>query len=80
MRKYALPDVCHVGWRIPVLLALALSSCTLGAGKPADTFQFQPSFAPVDCPVEITSIVLVDVSCGRLTVLAHHDAPDGGTV
>ena len=65
--------------RVPVLLALALtvSSCILGAGKPDS---FRPTFGPVDCPVEITSIVLVDVSCGRLTVLAHHGAPDQGTV
>ncbi len=64
--------------RVPVLLALTLtvSSCTLGAGKPD---LFRPTFGPVDCPVEITSIVLVDVSCGRLTVLAHHGAPDQGT-
>jgi pimeloyl-ACP methyl ester carboxylesterase len=33
----------------------------------------------VDCPVEITSIVLVDVVCGRLTVLAHHGEPERGT-
>jgi len=67
-----------VGSRVPVLLALALtvSSCTLGAGKPDS---FRPTFAPADCPVEITSIVLVDVSCGRLTVLAHHAAPHRGT-
>jgi pimeloyl-ACP methyl ester carboxylesterase len=45
-------------------------------GKPDS---FRPTFRPVDCPAEITSIVLVDVSCGRLTVLAHHAAPDQGT-
>jgi hypothetical protein len=74
----ARPDACRsVRWKIPALFALVVSSCTLGAGKSADTFR--PTFAPAECPVEITSIVLVDVSCGRLTILAHRDAPDGGT-
>ena len=69
----------QVGGSRPVLLALAITvlSCTLGAGRPDS---FQPTFTRVNCPVEITSIVLVDVSCGRLTVLAHHAAPDRGTI
>ena len=62
-----------------VLLALTIAglACTPDASRPDS---FQPTFAGVDCPVEITSIVLVDVSCGRLTVLAHHGAPDRGTI
>ncbi len=77
MTEDASPDVRpFVRSTSSVLLALVVSSCTLGMGTPDS---FRPTFSPVDCPVEITSIVLVDISCGRLTVLEHHDAPDQGT-
>src|SRR4051794_40244767 len=71
-------EVCRfVKSRAPILLALMVSSCMLGA---VQSGSFRPTFRPVGCPVEITSIVLINVSCGRLTVLAHHAAPDQGTL
>src|SRR5262245_42644687 len=66
--------------RIALLLALTgvLSACTFG--KAPDRHGFRPIYQPVDCPAEVTTIMLTDVSCGTLTVLAHHGDPDRGKV
>jgi len=64
--------------RIALLLALAvvLSACTFGKGSHRQGFR--PTYQPVDCPDEIATIVLNDLSCGMLTVLAHHGDPGRG--
>ena len=62
--------------RIALLLALAvgLGACTFG--KRSDRDGFRPTYQPVVCPAEIATIMLTEVSCGTLTVLAHHGEPD----
>jgi pimeloyl-ACP methyl ester carboxylesterase len=68
-------------WKV-VAVSLAIvfqvSACTFGLGKASPTSR--PTFTRADCPVEITSLVLVDVSCGTLTVPQHHEEPDRGTL
>lgn len=63
---------------VPIALALGLAACTFGPGP--RRLPSVVSFAPADCPVDISSIVLVDISCGSLTVPAHHDDPSRGTL
>ncbi len=64
--------------RIALLLALAvgLAACTFGKGS--DRQGFRSTYQPVDCPAGIATILLTDLSCGTLTVLAHHGDPDRG--
>jgi len=64
--------------RVALLLALAvgLGACTFG--KRSDRDGFRPTYQPVACPAEIATIMLTEVSCGTLTVLAHHGEPDRG--
>ena len=57
-------------------LAVVLSACTFGKGS--DRHGFRPTYQPAACPAEIATIVLTDVSCGTLTVLAHHGDPNHG--
>jgi pimeloyl-ACP methyl ester carboxylesterase len=66
--------------RTALLLALVvgLSSCTFGKGP--DDKVFRPVYRPAACPPEIATIMLTDLSCGTLTVLAHHQDPKGGTL
>lgn len=59
-------------------LAVGLSACTFGKGS--DRHGFRPTYQPVACPAEIATIILTDVSCGTLTVLAHHGDPKRGTL
>lgn len=64
---------------IALLLVFVMgSACTFDddAGKDA----FLPTFRPIDCPVEVSAVLLAEVSCGTLTVLAHHDQPGGNTL
>jgi pimeloyl-ACP methyl ester carboxylesterase len=64
--------------QVALLLALAmgLGACTFG--KRSDRDGFRPTYQPVACPAEIATIMLTEVSCGTLTVLAHHGEPDRG--
>src|SRR5215217_128809 len=64
--------------RIALLLALAvgLAGCTFGKGS--DRHGFRPTYQPVACPGELATIVLNDLSCGTLTVPAHHGDPGRG--
>jgi pimeloyl-ACP methyl ester carboxylesterase len=64
--------------RVALLLALAvgLAGCTFGSRSDRDGFR--PTYQPVACPAEIATIMLTEVSCGTLTVLAHHGDPDRG--
>ncbi len=57
-------------------LALALPACRPGGGSHRAA-AFRPSYRAVSCPAEISSVVLATMTCGTLTVLAHHDRPDG---
>ena len=75
----ACPALCvSMRRRIALLLALAvgLGACTFG--KRSDRDGFRPTYQPVVCPAEIATIMLTEVSCGTLTVLAHHGEPDRG--
>ena len=62
------------------ILVLGLTACTYGAGgnKRSDKPTFRPVYKAADCPSAIALVVVTKVSCGKLTVLAHHAHPDGG--
>ncbi len=59
-----------------VILALSLTACTSGAGSDKPTFR--PVYKAADCPADVALVVLGEVKCGKLTVLAHHAHPGGG--
>src|SRR6266704_536792 len=59
-----------------VILALSLTACTSGAGSDKPTFR--PVYKAADCPADVALVVLGEVKCGKLTVLANHAPPGGG--
>ena len=61
-----------------LMLAVGPGGCTLGDDP--ETRTSRPTFRLIDCPVDVSSVLLVDVSCGTITVPAHHDRPDGDTL
>jgi pimeloyl-ACP methyl ester carboxylesterase len=63
---------------VPLVIVFGVSACTFRLGKASPTSR--PTFTRADCPVEITSLVLVDVSCGTIRVPLHHEEPDRGTL
>jgi pimeloyl-ACP methyl ester carboxylesterase len=54
------------------------AGATAGATAPAPSFQ--PTFAAVPCPADVTSQVVVAVTCGYLTVLEDRTKPGGRTI
>src|SRR5450755_4820107 len=54
------------------------SEATLPAAPAAGAFR--PNFASTPCPDDVTSDVVVAVSCGYLTVLEDRNKPDGRTI
>ena len=61
-----------------LVLAIGSGGCTFGEGTGSTAFR--PTFRAIECPVDVTAVLLVDVSCGTLTVLAHHGRPEGDTL
>jgi pimeloyl-ACP methyl ester carboxylesterase len=75
MRAFALQFLCLIMlalvWNIPVAHA-------------QDDGGDVPRFEPAECPMEVPESDSIgnpiDVECGTLTVLEHHDDPDGDTI
>lgn len=41
---------------------------------------FEPRFVEVDCPAEVTMVIVLEVHCGRLAVLEDRSKIEGGTI
>lgn len=67
------------GSTAPSVATAAPASGTASPSVPAETV-FRPHFAATPCPDDVTSDVVVAVSCGYLTVLEDRTRPDGQTI
>lgn len=62
-----------------VALLVVLPAC-IGSGGEAETAAFRPTYAETECPSDVASGVVGDLSCGYLTVLEDRSQPGGRTV
>ncbi len=62
----------------PLALVIVSAGCTFDEDAASDAFR--PTLTTIECPGEVSAVVLAEMSCGTLTVPAHHDRPGSATL
>lgn len=70
---------CQAALPSPTATALhSVAASSAASAQPESSFR--PSFAAAPCPDDVTSLIVVQVSCGFLTVLEDRGKPGGRTI
>jgi pimeloyl-ACP methyl ester carboxylesterase len=78
-------QIRRLGWALPLMASVALVLATCATPEPTvspapSDKGFQPTYTRVACPDDVEIALLVEHSCGRLSVLEDRTKPAGRTI